>query len=127
MKRTSLVLLILSVLPILLTAQEKPKDKGLRAITASSIQGPLEFLASDWMTGRETGTKGEFMASDYIASVYRSIGLKPGGSSNNFTPGYFQNISFILFFCRFFYGRGKVGKLDKVGKLRGVMVVCTFY
>ena len=95
MKRTSLVLLMFSVLPVLLPAQEKPKDKGLRAITASTIQGPLEFLASDWMTGRETGTKGEFMASDYIASVYRSMGLKPGGSSNNFTPGYFQNISFI--------------------------------
>ncbi|TSA39147.1 MAG: M20/M25/M40 family metallo-hydrolase [Porphyromonadaceae bacterium] len=95
MKRISLILLILSALPVLIPAQEKPKDKGLRTITANTIQGPLEFLASDWMTGRETGAKGEFMASDYIASIYKSMGLKPGGSTNTYNPSYFQNISFI--------------------------------
>lgn len=95
MKRLSLVLLILLVLTILGPAQDKPKDKGLRTITANTIQGPLEFLASDWMTGRETGTKGEFMASDYIASIYKSMGLKPGGSSNPYYSSFFQNINFI--------------------------------
>ena len=95
MKPASLVFLILLTVPFLLTAQDKPKDKGLKTITANSIQGPLEFLSSDWMTGRETGTKGEFMAADYIASIYKSMGLKPGGSSNTYFPSYFQNISFI--------------------------------
>jgi len=95
MNRSSLVLLIFSVLPVWLPAQDTPKDKGLGTITANSIQGPLEFLASDWMTGRETGTKGEFMASDYIASIYKSMGLKPGGSSSLFNTSFFQNINFI--------------------------------
>lgn len=95
MIRISLVLVCLSSLSILVPAQESPKDRGLHTITAASIQGPLEFLASDWMTGRETGTKGEFMASDYIASLYKTIGLKPGGSANRFNTSYFQNISFI--------------------------------
>ncbi|MCX6224473.1 MAG: M28 family peptidase, partial [Bacteroidia bacterium] len=95
MKHASLVFLILSCLSVQLTAQDKPKDVGLKTITANTIQGPLEFLASDWMTGRETGTKGEFMASDYIASIYKSIGLKPGGSSNLYRQSYFQNISFL--------------------------------
>jgi len=95
MKRFSLLLLIFSALTLLLPAQDKPKDKGLATITASSIQGPLEFLASDWMTGRETGTKGEFMASDYIASIYKTMGLKSGGIPNSLSPTYFQNISFI--------------------------------
>lgn len=95
MKRFSLVLLIFFALTLLLPAQVIPKDKGLLTITAGSIQGPLEFLASDWMTGRETGTKGEFMASDYIASIYKSMGLKPGGSSNPYYPSFFQNINFI--------------------------------
>lgn len=95
MKHISLACLILFVLSVVLPAQENPKDRGLKMITANSIQGPLEFLASDWMTGRETGTQGEFMASDYIASMYKSMGLKPGGSSSRFNPSYFQNISFL--------------------------------
>ena len=95
MIRTTLLLLLLASFSISISAQEKPKDKGLQTITANSIQGPLEFLASDWMTGRETGTKGEFMSSDYIASIYKTIGLKPGGTNNSFNPSYFQNINFI--------------------------------
>lgn len=97
MKQIPLVFLILFLAPFLLIAQQKPKDRGLKTITANSVQGPLEFLASDWMTGRETGTRGEFMASDYIASVFKTLGLKPGGNTNRFNPSYFQNISFIQF------------------------------
>ncbi len=95
MTRTTLISLIFISFSLSLPAQESPKDKGLKTITAGSIQGPLEFLASDWMMGRETGTKGEFLASDYIASVYKTIGLKPAGIPNSFSPGYFQNINFI--------------------------------
>lgn len=95
MKCFSLILLVFSALPLQTSAQQNPRDKGLSTITATSIQGPLEFLASDWMMGRETGTKGEFMASDYIASMFKSFGLKPGGNSNRFNPSYFQNINFI--------------------------------
>lgn len=60
-------------------AQESPRDKGLNAITKEAIQGQLEFLASDWTEGRESGTKGEYMASDYIASIFKMYGLLPGG------------------------------------------------
>ncbi len=95
MRRNTLILLILSAIPIYLAGQNSPKDTGLKTITASSIQGPLEFLASDWMTGRETGSKGEFMAGDYIASIYKSMGLKPGFYPGKYNPTYFQNISFI--------------------------------
>ncbi|MFA5815910.1 MAG: M20/M25/M40 family metallo-hydrolase [Bacteroidales bacterium] len=60
-------------------AQESPRDKGFQAITKEAIQGQLEFLASDWTEGRESGTKGEYMASDYIASMFKLYGLLPGG------------------------------------------------
>jgi len=60
-------------------AQESPRDKGLKAITKEAIQGQLEFLASDWTEGREAGTRGEYMASDYIASIFKLYGLLPGG------------------------------------------------
>ncbi len=60
-------------------AQENPRDKGLNAINKEVLQGQLEFLASDWTEGRESGTKGEYMASDYIASMFKMYGLTPGG------------------------------------------------
>ncbi|MFA6125860.1 MAG: M20/M25/M40 family metallo-hydrolase [Bacteroidales bacterium] len=96
-------------------AQESPRDKGLSAITKEALQGQLEFLASDWTEGRETGTKGEYMASDYIASMFKLYGLTPGGDLEAARMGgrgqrptagaaaqrpepkrtYFQNINFI--------------------------------
>ncbi len=60
-------------------AQESEINKALNSINIHSIQGQLEFLASDWTEGRETGTKGNFMAADYIASMFKVYGLKPGG------------------------------------------------
>jgi hypothetical protein len=60
-------------------AQDSQRDKGFNTITKEAIQGQLEFLASDWMEGRETGTKGAYMAADYIASMFKLYGLEPGG------------------------------------------------
>lgn len=93
-------------------AQESPRDKGYNAITKEVLQGQLEFLASDWTEGRETGTKGEYMASDYIASMFKLYGLLPGGDLEQLRFGrgqrggaqsprpepkrtYFQNINFV--------------------------------
>jgi hypothetical protein len=60
-------------------AQESAREKGYQAITREAIQGQLEFLSSDWMEGREAGTRGEYMSSDYIASIFKLYGLLPGG------------------------------------------------
>jgi len=62
-------------------AQDSARDKGLQAITKEAIQGQLEFLASDWTDGREAGTKGEYIAADYIASQFKILGLLPGGDA----------------------------------------------
>jgi hypothetical protein len=51
------------------------------------------FLASDWLEGRETGTKGNAMASDYIASMMQLYDLKP--LSGNI--GYFQDFEVIRY------------------------------
>jgi hypothetical protein len=91
-------------------AQQNPVEKGLCAITKASIQSQLEFLASDWTEGRETTTKGEFIAGDYIASMFKYIGLQPAGDMiygpARYMPGqpmqepkatrsYFQTIPFV--------------------------------
>lgn len=58
---------------------QQPKEKGLEAITKEAVKGQLEFLASDWMEGRQTGERGAYMAADYIASMFKVYGLQPGG------------------------------------------------
>ncbi len=84
------------------------KEKGLDAITKASVEAQLSFLSSDWMEGRSTGTKGEYMSGDYIASMFKLYGLKPGGDEVSAFQGrgrrqvavqrgrtYFQTIPFI--------------------------------
>ncbi|MBT7092432.1 MAG: M20/M25/M40 family metallo-hydrolase [Bacteroidetes bacterium] len=93
-------------------SQDQAKNKAFNEITKHVIQGQMEFLASDWMEGRETGTKGAYMASDYIASMFKAFGLKPGGdpvrssnrgrrpsnpSGNIAKRTYFQNFNLLEF------------------------------
>lgn len=52
-----------------------------------------QFLSSDWMEGRETGTKGNLMASDYIASMMQLIDLQPLKGNK----GYFQDFEVIRY------------------------------
>ncbi len=112
MKITKFIALLLVVVlasSFSLKAQESAKKAGYEAITMEAIQGQLEFLASDWTEGRETGTKGAYMAADYIASMFQVYGLQPGGDTpppirrfrRNSPPPpppvrtYFQNFSLL--------------------------------
>ena len=56
-------------------------EKGAEAIQMSSIKAQLSILAADWMEGRESGTKGELMAGDYIASMLQLYGIEPFGDT----------------------------------------------
>lgn len=56
-------------------------EKGLSAITTEAVKGQLNFLASDWMEGRAVGTRGEYMAADYIASMFQTYGIQPFGDA----------------------------------------------
>ncbi|MFO8129759.1 MAG: M20/M25/M40 family metallo-hydrolase [Bacteroidales bacterium] len=60
-------------------SQNNALEKGLDAITKQAVQGQLEFLASDWTEGRETGHRGAYIAGDYIASIFKIYGLEPAG------------------------------------------------
>lgn len=74
-------LFVILMLHISLSAQT-PKELGLNAITKAAVRGQLEFLASDWTEGRATGTRGEYLAADYIASVFQIYGIQPYGDDN---------------------------------------------
>ncbi len=54
-----------------------PLAHGSDAITESSVRALLEFLASDAMNGRGSGTRDEWLAAEFIASQLRLAGLEP--------------------------------------------------
>jgi hypothetical protein len=114
MKKTFLALILVAISATFLISQTDSTayEKGLEAITVRAVKGQLDFLASDWTEGRGTGMRGEYIASDYIASIFSVYGLEPGGDKEWFYPSwqerqkgakpyqygtYFQNITLIKF------------------------------
>jgi hypothetical protein len=59
-------------------------------ITTADLQYRLKITADDSMMGRESGSKGDYMAAEYVASQFRQLGLKPAGDSGT----YFQTVPF---------------------------------
>ena len=57
---------------------------------AERVRADVEFLASDLLEGRYTGTRGHEIAARYVASQYRAIGLQPGGENGS----WFQQVPF---------------------------------
>lgn len=86
--------------------QERPVQKGLNAISERRAHAILNFFASDWMDGREPGTKGHDLAADYLASMFQVYGLKSIDQlkdpyavvDNRFFHNnpYFQNFSMLM-------------------------------
>lgn len=101
--------LVINTISFNISAQDEAIQKGLEAINTESIKAQLEFLSSDWMEGRATTEKGEFLAADYLASMLQFIGIDPAGDKEWTQPtrkqrwsgirseeytSYFQNIYF---------------------------------
>lgn len=92
MKKLLFIILVLSLISgSFATAQVSPRDKGLQTITLDAIKGQLEFLSSDWTEGRATGQKGYYLASDYVASMFRVFGVSPAGDAGGFSGGFRGN------------------------------------
>lgn len=96
--RTALVLSLL-LLPAIAPGQSFWPDEGPRtwkprptgaAITANDLRTRLYQLADDSMMGREAGTRGGVMATDYIAAEFKRLGLVPAGENGS----YFQEIGY---------------------------------
>lgn len=108
MKKLILILFLVIAASLVQSIAQTGGDnflKALRNINKDVLKAQLEFLSSDWMEGRGTATRGDYMASDYIASQLRLFGVSPGGdtsrermASGTFgTPEatYFQNFTLI--------------------------------
>lgn len=84
---------IVLLLPFTVVAQSKKKKAKMQAYAEQKANADLmyrltqhvQYLASDSLEGRRTGTKGEQLAMQYIANQYTAMGIEPKGSN-----GYIQ-------------------------------------
>jgi len=102
-KKYIYILAVLSLCTFSLHGQslDESGKKGINSITENVLKAQLSFLSSNWMEGRETGTKGEYMSADYIASMLELYGVEPGGDFSGMGRGgtrgrsYFQTFQLL--------------------------------
>jgi len=63
---------------------EKDRPRHRADITAREIAAHVRYLASDALAGRRAGTEGAEKAAHYIASEFRTYGLRPLGKEGGF-------------------------------------------
>ena len=61
-------------------------------IKEQNVRAQLDFLASDAMQGRGSGTAFERIAAEYIGSQFRQFGLEPGGDTDNGNKSFVQRV-----------------------------------
>ncbi len=68
-------------------AASSPVREFSRTITIEELKEHVDFLASDALEGRHSGTRGAAEAADYLARHFRELGLLGGSSQDG---SYFQ-------------------------------------
>jgi Zn-dependent M28 family amino/carboxypeptidase len=82
------LLLVASILAFTLSAAEADSPPE---ISAERIKAHVAYLASDRLEGRGPGSRGEFLATEYIADEFKKAGLKPIGERGT----YFQPVPLV--------------------------------
>lgn len=78
------------ILYALLATNSASAQATTAAITTADLQHRLKIIADDSMMGRQSGSKGDYMTADYVASEFRRLGLRPAGENGT----YFQTVPF---------------------------------
>ena len=78
------------LLSVLLVTEALGAQTTTPDITTKDLEYRLKLIADDSMMGRESGSKGDYQAADYVASEFRRLGLQPAGESGT----YFQTVPF---------------------------------
>ena len=63
------------------------------AVTPHAMRAHVNFLASDVVEGRETGTRGYEVAAAYVAAQFEAVGAEPAGDNGT----YYQQVRFRTF------------------------------
>lgn len=65
-------------------------NKGIAAVSPNAIQATMTFLADDLVEGRQPGTRGFALASKYVETRLKALGLVPGAGGQS----YIQKVPF---------------------------------
>ncbi len=91
-------LLLAAVLTVPVAAQTapapaapEPVQRSFERFRAQAIRAHTKFLSSDELEGRGPGTRGDVLATGYIASQFEAMGLEPAGDGGS----YFQKVSLL--------------------------------
>jgi Zn-dependent M28 family amino/carboxypeptidase len=87
MLRTVLALFL--ALP--LAAQPAAVKQSFDQIRAEAIRAHLKYLSHDLLEGRGPGTRGDALATNYIAAQFEALGLEPAGDDGT----YLQKVSLL--------------------------------
>ncbi|MEP6845819.1 MAG: M28 family peptidase [Panacibacter sp.] len=77
-------LLVIAIIPLLTFGQTRKQRKAQEKadkITLADLQSHIQYLASDKLEGRRTGTPGETLAMEYVENQFRKNGLQPKGTN----------------------------------------------
>jgi hypothetical protein len=64
---------------------------GDLGVSGERIRAHVKYLASDALEGRGVGTRGEQLATDYLAAQLQAEGVQPGGENGT----YFQPVPLV--------------------------------
>src|SRR3954447_25382098 len=87
LRRSFLILVALCFIPTLVGGQTGSPPE----ISADRIKAHVAYLASDRLEGRGPGTRGEILATEYLAAEFKKAGLKPLGERGS----YFQPVPLL--------------------------------
>src|ERR1700693_4331114 len=76
-------------LPLLLFVATLGASAQTTEVSGESLRAHVKFLASDLLEGRAPGSRGGDLATEYIATQFALLGLKPAGDKGT----YFQKFS----------------------------------
>src|SRR3972149_7381378 len=92
MRRFLLPLIVFSLASSQTKGPEKGPQMSYEPIPANDLRAHLTFLSSSELEGRETTYRGQKVAAQYIAAVFRKLGLKPAGENGSF----FQSFTVVV-------------------------------
>jgi len=69
---------------------------GFESIRAVDSYSYLEFIAADEMEGRDTPSRGQKIARNYIKSLYKTWGVEPFGDRHGKSRSYEQKVSMFI-------------------------------
>jgi hypothetical protein len=83
-KRAALVVTIAAAILAGTGAPQPVTQAASDIISEASVRGHMQFLASDALNGRGSGTRDEWIAATYVASEMRQWGIDPLGDDGDY-------------------------------------------